>query len=107
MLEVRADRLVAIVLLLQAHGQLTAGQLAELLETSERTVRRDLEALGMAGVPVYSQRGRGGGWALLNGHRLDLTGFTEEEARALFVVAGTGSAARGGREPALHSALRK
>ena len=103
----RADRLVAVVLLLQAQGQLTAAQLAELLETSERTIRRDLDALSAAGVPVYAQRGRGGGWALLGGHRLDLTGFTVEEAQALFLVAG----GRGGEgeeaSPGLRSALRK
>lgn len=104
---VRADRLVAIVLLLQAHGQLTAGQLAELLETSERTVRRDLDALCMAGIPVYSQRGRGGGWALLGGHRLDLTGFTAQDARALFLVAGAQTSRLTGGEPGLKSALRK
>ena len=104
--DVRADRLVAIVLLLQVHGQLTAGQLAELLETSERTIRRDLEALSAAGVPVYAQRGRGGGWALLGGHRLDLTGFTTEEAQALFLVAGARGA--GAQDtPGLRSALRK
>ena len=72
----RADRLVAILLLLQTHGQLTAADLAERLETSERTIRRDLDALGAAGVPVYAQRGRGGGWALLGGHRLNLSGLT-------------------------------
>lgn len=103
----RADRLVAIVLLLQAQGQLTAAQLAELLETSERTIRRDLEALSMAGVPVYAQRGRGGGWALLGGHRLDLTGFTVEEAQALFLVAGARRGSADGASPGLRSALRK
>ena len=59
---VRADRLVATLLVLQARGRVTAGQLAEELEISERTARRDLESLSMAGVPVYSQPGRGGGW---------------------------------------------
>ncbi|HZU79663.1 MAG TPA: YafY family protein [Acidimicrobiales bacterium] len=103
----RADRLVAIVLLLQAHGQLTAGQLAELLETSERTIRRDLDALCVAGVPVYSQRGRGGGWALVGGNRLDLTGFTVDEARALFLVANPEATTVGAAEPSLRSALRK
>lgn len=103
----RADRLVAIVLLLQAQGQLTAAQLAELLETSERTIRRDLEALSMAGVPVYAQRGRGGGWALLGGHRLDLTGFTAEEAQALFLVAGSRGTGTDDESPGLRSALRK
>jgi predicted DNA-binding transcriptional regulator YafY len=103
----RADRLVAIVLLLQARGQLTAGELAGLLETSERTIRRDLDALLMAGVPLYSLRGRNGGWALLGGHRLDLTGFTVEEAQALFLVAGSPASAVSGVEPGLRSALRK
>ncbi len=103
----RADRLVAIVLLLQVHGQLTAAQLAELLEMSERTVRRDLDALCVAGVPLYSQRGRGGGWALLGGNRLDLTGFTVEEAQALFLVAGSRSSADTGVDDVLRSALRK
>ncbi|MGH9029351.1 MAG: helix-turn-helix transcriptional regulator, partial [Acidimicrobiales bacterium] len=96
-----------IVLLLQSHGQLTAAQLAELLETSERTIRRDLEALSISGVPVYSQRGRGGGWALLGGHRLDLTGFTIEEAQALFLVAGAHAKSPSGVEPVVRSALRK
>ncbi len=103
----RADRLVAIVLLLQVHGQLTAGRLAEMLETSVRTVRRDLDALCTSGVPLYSQRGRGGGWALLGGHRLDLSGLTAEEARALFLVAGAEGSQPGGVEPAVRAALRK
>lgn len=97
----RADRLVAIVLLLQVHGQLTAGQLADMLETSERTIRRDLDALCVAGVPLYAQRGRGGGWALLGGNRIDLSGLTADEARALFSM----GAAPGGKD--LRSALRK
>ena len=83
----RADRLVAIVLLLQLHGQRTVGQLAEELETSERTIRRDLEALSGAGVPVYAQRGRGGGWSLIGGHRIDLSGLTAGEACSLVLAA--------------------
>lgn len=98
----RADRLVAIVLLLQAHGQLTVAALAERLEASERTIRRDLEALSGAGVPVYAQRGRGGGWALLGGHRIDLSGLTAGEAQAL--VLATKGAHLG---PGLEEALRK
>jgi predicted DNA-binding transcriptional regulator YafY len=104
---VRADRLVAIVLLLQTHGQLTAGDLAERLETSQRTIRRDLDSLSGAGVPVYAQRGRGGGWALLGGHKLDLSGLTAEEAQALFLVAGPNAFAGLGVEPGVRSALRK
>jgi predicted DNA-binding transcriptional regulator YafY len=103
----RADRLVAIVLLLQARGQLTAGELAEELEASERTIRRDLDSLSAAGVPVYSQRGRGGGWALLGGHRLNLSGLTADEAQALFMVAGPGGLTDLGIEPGVRSALRK
>ncbi|MGE0304804.1 MAG: helix-turn-helix transcriptional regulator, partial [Acidimicrobiia bacterium] len=57
----RADRLVAILMLLQTRGQVTAADVAEELEVSERTARRDLEALGMAGLPVYSMQGRNGG----------------------------------------------
>lgn len=99
----RADRLVATLLLLQTKGRVTAAQVAEELEVSERTARRDLEALGMAGIPVYSQAGRGGGWSLLGGARTDLSGLTAAEARTLFLVAGPSSAAT----PEAKSALRK
>jgi predicted DNA-binding transcriptional regulator YafY len=100
---VRADRLVAALLVLQARGRVTAAELAEELEISERTARRDLEALGTAGIPVYSQRGRGGGWALLGGGRTDLSGLTFAEARTLFLVAGPASNAT----PEVKAALRK
>lgn len=73
------------------------------LEVSERTARRDLEALAMAGVPVYSTQGRGGGWRLLGGARTDLSGLTAREARALFLVAGPASTTT----PAVKAALRK
>ncbi len=99
----RADRLVAVFLLLQQRGQVTAAEVAEELEISERTARRDLDALGMAGLPVYSQQGRGGGWRLVGGGRTDLSGLTVAEARALFLVAGPASAAT----PAVKAALRK
>jgi predicted DNA-binding transcriptional regulator YafY len=99
----RADRLVATLLLLQSKGRVTAGEVAEELEVSERTARRDLEALSMAGIPVYSQAGRGGGWSLLGGSRTDLSGLTAAEARTLFLVAGPSSAAT----PEAKSALRK
>lgn len=99
----RADRLVAVLLLLQQRGQVTAQEVADELEISERTARRDLEALGMAGIPVYSQAGRGGGWRLAGGGRTDLSGLTAAEARALFAVAGPAS----GAAPAVRSALRK
>ncbi len=99
----RVDRLVAILILLQRRGQVTAGEVAEELEVSERTARRDLEALVVAGVPIYSMRGRGGGWRLVGGARTDLSGLTAGEARALFMVAGQGSAG----SPEARAALRK
>ncbi|MFE5138066.1 helix-turn-helix transcriptional regulator [Streptomyces fagopyri] len=98
----KADRLVATLLLLQARGRVTVREVAEELEVSERTARRDLEALTSAGVPVYSQRGRGGGWSLVGGARTDLTGFTSREIGALFLAAGPLSAS-----PELRAALRK
>src|SRR6476469_4570771 len=88
---VRADRLVAILLLLQQRGQVKAAEVAEELEVSERTARRDLEALGMAGIPIYSQQGRNGGWRLAGGGKTDLSGLNAAEARALFLVAGPSS----------------
>jgi predicted DNA-binding transcriptional regulator YafY len=100
---VRADRLVAVLLILQARGRVTAAELAEELEISERTARRDLEALAMAGIPVYSQAGRGGGWSLLGGARTDLSGLTAAEARTLFLVAGPSASAT----PQVKAALRK
>lgn len=79
---------MAILLLLQQRGQVTAREVAEELEVSDRTARRDLEALGMAGIPVYSVQGRGGGWRLAGGGSTDLSGLTAGEARALFLLAG-------------------
>ncbi|MFE9253776.1 helix-turn-helix transcriptional regulator [Streptomyces sp. NPDC006879] len=99
----RSDRLLAVLLLLQRREQVTAAEVARELEISERTARRDLDALAMAGVPVYSAQGRGGGWRLVGGARTDLSGLTASEARALFLVAGPDSAAT----PAVKAALRK
>lgn len=79
---------MAATLYLQRRGTVTAAELAEHLEVSVVTARRDLEALSGAGVPVYPQRGRGGGWRLVGGARTDLTGLTEPEVRALFVALG-------------------
>jgi predicted DNA-binding transcriptional regulator YafY len=100
---VRADRLMAVLLLLQARGRVTAAEVAAELEVSERTARRDLEALSTAGVPVYSQQGRNGGWQLIGGARTDLSGLTAAESRALFLVAGPASTAT----PPVKAALRK
>lgn len=86
----RADRLLSILLLLQAHGRLSARSLAERLEVSERTVHRDMESLAMAGVPVWAQTGRNGGWSLSDDYRTDLTGLTETELRSLVVASAPG-----------------
>ena len=99
----RADRLVATLLFLQARGRVTAAEVADELEVSVKTARRDLEALSIAGIPVYSQPGRGGGWSLVGGARTDLSGLTAEEARTLFLVAGPSSAVT----PQAKAALRK
>ncbi|WP_439659315.1 helix-turn-helix transcriptional regulator [Lentzea sp. HUAS TT2] len=99
----RADRLVATLLLMQARGRVTAAELARELEVSNATARRDLEALSAAGVPVYPQPGRGGGWSLVGGARTDLSGLSSAEAQALFLVAGPAASVA----PQIKSALRK
>jgi predicted DNA-binding transcriptional regulator YafY len=81
----RADRLLAIMLLLRTRGKMTSLALAEELEVSQRTILRDVEALTMAGVPVYADGGHGGGIALDENYRVTLTGLEETEVRALFV----------------------
>jgi len=79
----RADRLLSLLMLLQTRGRLTARQLAAELEVSERTIYRDIEALSSAGVPVYAERGPGGGCCLLESYRTSLTGMNEAELQAL------------------------
>jgi len=82
----RATRLVSLLLVLQLRGQLTATELAAHFEVSVRTIHRDLEALGAAGVPVEAIRGPAGGYRLAGGYRTKLTGLTAAEAEALFVA---------------------
>src|SRR5690349_21942699 len=89
---VRADRLVAALLFMQRRGQVTAAELAADLEVSVATARRDLEALAAAGIPVYPQPGRGGGWSLVGGARTDLSGLSASEAQALFLLVGPAAA---------------
>lgn len=85
----RADRLLSIVMLLQARGKMTASELADKLEVSRRTVLRDLDALSSSGVPLYAEGGHGGGVSLDEGYRTTLTGLKENEVRALFVSGDT------------------
>lgn len=82
----RADRLLSILLLLQVHRRMTARELAKRLEVCERTIYRDMEALSAAGIPVFAERGTGGGWILQEAYRTNLTGLNEAEIQALFLT---------------------
>lgn len=104
---VRADRLVSLVLLLRQRGRMTADELAGELEVSTRTVLRDIEALSAAGVPVYADRGRYGGFSLLPGFRTELTGLNHDEALALLTAASSRGEQVFGLGSALASAMRK
>jgi predicted DNA-binding transcriptional regulator YafY len=92
----RASRLLSILLLLQTRGRMTAESLAAEFEVSVRTIYRDIDQLSAAGAPVYADRGRAGGFQLMDGYRTRLTGLTDAEAETLFLGGLSGPAAQMG-----------
>jgi predicted DNA-binding transcriptional regulator YafY len=103
----RAGRLLSVLMLLQARGHMTAQAIAAEMEVSPRTILRDLDHLSAAGVPVWADRGRNGGFQLRQGWSTRLTGLTEPEAQALFLAGLPGPAAELGLGGAVASARLK
>lgn len=103
----RASRLLTIQLLLETRGRMSAQELADALHVSVRTLYRDVDQLAAAGVPIYAERGRSGGFQLLDGWRTTLTGLTTAEARAVLMSGLAGPAADLGFEHAVADARLK
>ncbi|HEX4534374.1 MAG TPA: YafY family protein [Rhizomicrobium sp.] len=102
-----ASRLLSILMLLQARGRVSAADLSREFEVSVRTIHRDIDQLSAAGIPVYAERGRAGGFALLDGYRTKLTGLTQPEAESLFLAGLPGPAAQLGLAGVLSAARLK
>lgn len=103
----RAGRLLSILILLQLRVRITAEELAEEFQVSVRTIYRDIEELSAAGIPVYGDRGPGGGFQLVDGYRTRLTGLASDEAEAVFMIGMPGAAEALGLGSAATSAGRK
>jgi predicted DNA-binding transcriptional regulator YafY len=103
----RASRLLSILILLQLRVRLTAQTLADEFEVSVRTIYRDIDELSVAGIPIYGDRGPGGGFQLLDGYRTKLTGLASDEAEAMFMIGMPGPAEALGLGAAARSAGRK
>jgi len=102
-----ASRLLSILMLLQTRGRVSASELAREFEVSVRTIHRDIDQLSAAGIPVYAERGRSGGFALMDGYRTKLTGLTKPEAEALLLAGLPGPAAQLGLADMLSAARLK
>ncbi len=102
-----ASRLLSILMLLQTRGRMSATELAKRFEVSVRTIFRDIDELSAAGIPVYAERGRNGGFQLMDGYRTRLTGLTQGEAEAIFLAGLPGPAAELGLSELLASARLK
>jgi predicted DNA-binding transcriptional regulator YafY len=102
-----ASRLLSILMLLQTRGRMSARELAREFEVSVRTIHRDIDQLSAAGIPVYADRGRSGGFQLMDGYRTKLTGMTQSEAEAVLLAGLPGPAAQLGLSDLLSAARLK